>query len=155
MNTSLIYKEMEPVVASRGCFITEVTVSQDNDIILAIESEKGTVDMDDCVAVNDAFLATFDRDLEDYSLTVTSAGLDQPFKILKQYVKAIGSEVEVKTKDGRKLICMLTSADEEAFTVKYELKESVPGKKKKELVEHEERFAYDSVNSVMPHIDIE
>lgn len=146
---------MEKPVADRGCFITEVTVSPDNDIVLAIESETGTVVMDDCVAVNNAFLEIFDQDKEDYALTVTSAGLDQPFKILKQYIKAIGSSVEVRARDGRKLVGKLLSADEDGFTLAYEVKEAVPGKKKKEMVAHEDRFAFGDVNSVMPHIDFE
>ena len=111
--------------------------------------------MDDCVAVSERFQEIFNRDEEDYALTVTSAGLDQPFKILKQYRKAVGSLVEVKTRDGRKLIGTLTSAEEEAFTLSYEAKETVPGKKKKELVRHEDRFAYGDVNSVTPHITVE
>ena len=146
---------MEKQVAERGCFITDVTVSADNDIVIAIESEAGTVEMDDCVAVNNAFLATFDQDKEDYALTVPSAGLDQPFKILKQYVKAVGTMVEVKTRDGRKLTGKLTGADEEGFALAYEAKEAVPGKKKKEMVAHEERFAYADVNTVTPHIDFD
>lgn len=155
MDTALIIKEMEPEVAKRGCFITEVSVSADNDIVIAIESEEGIVDMDDCVVISERFQEIFNRDEEDYSLTVTSAGLDQPFRILKQYIKAIGSQVEVKTRDGRKIIGTLTAADEEAFTLAYDLKEAVPGKKKKELVRHEDRFAYSEVNSVMPHITVE
>ena len=146
---------MELEVAKRGCFITEVSVSADNDIVIAIESEEGIVDMDDCVVISERFQEIFNRDEEDYSLTVTSAGLDQPFRILKQYIKAIGSQVEVKTRDGRKIIGTLTAADEEAFTLAYDLKEAVPGKKKKELVRHEDRFAYSEVNSVMPHITVE
>lgn len=155
MDTALIIKEMEQEVAKRGCFITEVSVSADNDIVIAIESEEGIVDMDDCVVISERFQEIFNRDEEDYSLTVTSAGLDQPFRILKQYIKAIGSQVEVKTRDGRKIIGTLTAADEEAFTLAYDLKEAVPGKKKKELVRHEDRFAYSEVNSVMPHITVE
>ena len=104
-------------VEERGCFITDITVSPDNDIVIAIESEEGTVVMDDCVAVNDAFLAAFDQDKEDYSLTVTSAGLDQPFKIVRQYVKAVGTKVVVKTRDGRKITGKMESADENGFTV--------------------------------------
>ncbi len=142
-------------VEAIGCFITDVTVSSDNDIVIAIESENGTVDMNDCVAINDAFLAAFDQDKEDYSLTVTSAGLDQPFKILKQYIKAIGTKVIVKTRDGRKLSGTLEAADENAFTLSYEAKEAVEGKKKKELVKHTETFAYTEVNSVTPDIDFE
>ena len=155
MNIALIIKEMEPEVAKRGCFITDVSVSADNDIVIAIESEEGTVEMDDCVAVSERFQEIFNRDEEDYALTVTSAGLDQPFKILKQYRKAVGSLVEVKTRDGRKLIGTLTSAEEEAFTLAYEAREAVPGKKKKELVRHKDRFAYGDVNSVTPHITVE
>lgn len=155
MDKTLIYQTMEEPVSARGCFITDVTVSPDNDIVIAIESEEGTVDMDDCVAVNDAFLAAFDQDREDYSLTVTSAGLDQPFKIVKQYVKAVGTAVIVRTRDGRKLTGTLEAADENGFTLSFETKEAVPGKKKKEMVRHEETFAYGDVNSVMPHIDFE
>lgn len=146
---------MEKPVAERGCFITDVTISPDNDIVLAMESETGVVEMDDCVAVNNAFVEIFDQDKEDYSLTVTSAGLDQPFRILKQYLKAVGTDVEVKTRDGRKLVGKLAAADEDGFTLVHEVKEAVPGKKKKELVRHEDRFAYGDVNSVMPHIDFE
>ena len=71
-------------MAERGCFITDVKVSADNDVVIAIESEEGIVEMEDCVAVNNRFQDIFSRDEEDYSLTVTSAGLDQPFRILKQ-----------------------------------------------------------------------
>ena len=155
MDKTLIYKEMEKPVAERGCFITDVTISPDNDIVLAMESETGVVEMDDCVAVNNAFVEIFDQDKEDYSLTVTSAGLDQPFRILKQYLKAVGTDVEVRTRDGRKLVGKLAAADENGFTLVHEVKEAVPGKKKKELVRHEDRFAYGDVNSVMPHIDFE
>ena len=155
MDKTLIYREMEKPVAERGCFITDVTISPDNDVVLAMESETGVVEMDDCVAVNNAFVEIFDQDKEDYSLTVTSAGLDQPFRILKQYLKAVGTDVEVKTRDGRKLVGKLAAADEDGFTLVHEVKEAVPGKKKKELVRHEDKFAYGDVNSVMPHIDFE
>ena len=133
MNIALIIKEMEPEVAKRGCFITDVSVSADNDIVIAIESEEGTVEMDDCVAVSERFQEIFNRDEEDYALTVTSAGLDQPFKILKQYRKAVGSLVEVKTRDGRKIIGTLTSAEEEAFTLAYEAREPFRERRKRNL----------------------
>ena len=155
MKIAVTINQSEAEVAKRGCIITDVSVSADNDIVIAIESEEGTVEMDDCVAVSERFQEIFNRDEEDYALTVTSAGLDQPFKILKQYRKAVGSLVEVKTRDGRKLIGTLTSAEEDAFTLAYEAREAVPGKKKKEMVRHEDRFAYGDVNSVMPHITVE
>ena len=84
---------------------------------------------------------------------MTSAGLDQPFKVLKQYQKAVGTKVEVQLKGGKKMIATLNAADEESITLNYSVKEAVEGKKKKELVEHNDRFTMDQVNSVRPYIE--
>ena len=87
-----------------------------------------------------------------YSITVGSAGLDQPFKVLKQYLKAIGTEVQVLLKDGRKLKGVLEEASESGIRLKYSVKEAVEGKKRKELVEHDDFFGMDTVNGVIPVI---
>ena len=140
-------------IVARGCFIVDVSVSKDNDIVLTIESENGKIELDDCVALSRYFESQFDREKEDYSLTMTSAGLDQPFKVLKQFQKAVGTKVEVQVKGGRKMVALLEAVDEESVTLKYSVKEAVEGKKKKELVEHVDRFAMDQVNSVRPFIE--
>ena len=51
------------------------------------------------------------------------------------------------------MVAVLTAADQESVTLKYTAKEAVEGKKKKELVEHEDRFTMDQVNSVRPYIE--
>ena len=152
MRKEQIISGIEEAVKARGCFIVDVTVSNDNDIVLTIEKEVGDMDLEDCVSVNDAFLTAFDKDAEDYSLTVTSAGLDQPFKVLKQYEKAVGSTVEARLKGGKKIIGVLTGVDEAGICLRYSQKETVEGKKKKELVEHEDRIGFEEINSVIPHI---
>lgn len=152
MEQEKIFSVVSEAAAGRGCFVVETTASKDNDIVVTIEKENGDIDLEDCVAVNDAFLAAFDKDVEDYSLTVTSAGLDQPFKVLRQYLKAVGSAVEARFKGGRKIVGILTGADEGGVTLRYSQKEAVEGKKKKEIVEREERFGFDEINSVTPHI---
>ena len=153
MEKELILKSIEPAVKERGCFIVDVTVSKDNDVVLTVEKEIGDVDLEDCIALNDAFLAIFDKDVEDYSLTVSSAGLDQPFKVPGQFVKAIGSSVVVLLKGGKKLTGVLTGADEEGITLRYSQKETVDGKKKKIVVEHEDKFSFNEVNSVKPLVE--
>ena len=140
-------------IVARGCFIVDISVSKDNDIVLTIESEKGKIELDDCVSLSRFFETKFDRETEDYSLTVSSAGLDQPFKVFKQYQKALGSKVEVSLKGGRKMVAVLEDADQESVTLKYSVKEAVEGKKKKELVEHVDRYTLDQVNSVRPFIE--
>ena len=140
-------------IVARGCFIVDISVSKDNDIVLTIESENGKIELDDCVSLSRFFETKFDRETEDYSLTVSSAGLDQPFKVFKQYQKALGSKVEVALKGGRKMVAVLEAADEESITLKYSVKEAVEGKKKKELVEHVDRYTMDQINAVKPFIE--
>ena len=153
MEKDVILKSIEPAVKDRGCFIVDLTVSKDNEVTLTVEKEAGEVLLDDCIAINDAFLDAFDKDEEDYSLTVSSAGLDQPFKVMGQYVKAMGSQVTVSLKGGRKLTGILTGVTEDGITMRYARKESVEGKKKKVTVECEENFNFGDVNSVKPHVE--
>ena len=153
MNVSDIIDAIEGEIAARGCFIVDVTISKDNDIVLTVESENGRIELDDCVSLSRYFETKFDREVEDYSLTVSSAGLDQPFKVMKQYVKALGTKVEVSLKGGKKMIPTLVEADETGITLKYSVKEAVEGKKKKEMVEHVDRFEMEQVNSVRPFIE--
>ena len=153
MNVKDIIDAIDGEIVARGCFIVDVSVSKDNDIVLTIESENGKIELDDCVSLSRFFETKFDREVEDYSLTVSSAGLDQPFKVLRQYLKAIGTKVEVSFKGGKKMVALLEAADEESITLKYSVKEAVEGKKKKELVEHVDRFNMDQVNTVKPFIE--
>ena len=152
MKISDIIDAIDGEIVARGLYLVDVAVSRDNDIEVTVEAEEGVVELEDCVAISRHFETCFDREAEDYSLTVTSAGLDQPFKILKQYQKAVGTQVEVQLKGGKKMVAVLEAADEESITLKYSQKEAVEGKKKKEIVEHNDRFTMDQVNSVRPYI---
>ena len=153
MNISDIIDAIGGEIVARGCCIVDISVSKDNDIVLTIESEKGKIELDDCVSLSRYFETKFDREVQDYSLTVSSAGLDQPFKVFKQYEKALGSKVEVSLKGGKKMVAVLEAANEESITLKYSVKEAVEGKKKKELVEHVDRYTMDQVNAVKPFIE--
>ena len=121
MNVSEIKDALQSELVARGCFLVDVSVSKDNDIVLTIESENGKIELDDCVSLSRYFETKFDRETEDYSLTVSSAGLDQPFKVLKQYLKAVGSKVEVQLKGGKKMVALLEAADEDGITLKYKI----------------------------------
>ena len=153
MKVSDILDAIGGEIVARGCFIVDISVSKDNDIVLTIESENSKIELEDCVSLSRFFETKFDREVEDYSLTVSSAGLDQPFKVFRQYLKAVGTKVEVSRKGGKKMVAALEAADEESITLKYSAKEAVEGKKKKELVEHVDRYTMDQVNAVRPFIE--
>lgn len=120
-----------------GLFLVDIEVTQDNDITITIERTEGDVKVEDCVAIDRIVGTAFDRDVEDYSLTVTSAGLDQPFKVPGQYRKFIGSEVEVVLKKGGKLKGILSSynnGDIEITTSKMVKKEGAKKKVQEDTV---------------------
>ena len=116
MTGNQIIEKISEAVAERNCFIVDVSVSKENDVELIIESQDGTVQMEDCVAIDKTFHLIWDQDVEDYSLTVSSAGLDKPFKVLRQYRKALGKEVVARLKGGKKFVAVLADADEDSVT---------------------------------------
>lgn len=149
-----IQEAIAPVLEQRNCFLVEAKCTTDNDITIAIEKEgDGIVAIEDCEAVNDAFQNIFSRDDEDYSLTVTSAGLDQPLKVPAQFKKYQGKKVEVSIKGGRKFVATLEDSTEEGITISY-IDICKEGKKKVK-VQKEETLAFTSINRVLPYIEFE
>ena len=139
-------------LAEKGLFLVDIEISKDNDITIAIESSDGDVKIENGVDIDHIVAGVFDRDVEDYSLTVTSAGLDQPFKVLQQYQKFVGSEVEVVVKGGGKMKGVLSSATEEGFEVTVSKMVKVEGSKKKVQQDTVTAFAYDGIKSCKPVI---
>ena len=153
MTKEQIIQAVEAAVAERGCFLVDVSLSAANDIEIVIEKEEGIVDWDDCAAIDAVMHAAFNQDEEDYALTVSSAGLDRPFKVFRQFQKAVGTKVDVKFKGGKRLVATLAAATEDSITLQYTALEAVEGKKKKEKVEHEDVFPLAEINSVTPYIE--
>lgn len=125
-------------------FVVDVTVQPGNTIVVEIDNREG-VDIDRCVELSRFIESKLDRDIEDFELEVGSAGLTSPFKVLGQYRKNIGNEVEVLTKGGVKLSGVLKDAGEERFTVTITKKVKPENAKRKIEVEEDLTFAYDEV----------
>ena len=83
-------------------YIVDVSVSSANEIIVYFD-KNGGVNVDECVSISRYINDNFDRDIEDYALTVCSPGLTSPFKIKEQYQINQGREVVVKKNDGKKV----------------------------------------------------
>ena len=125
-------------------FLVEVTVSPDDKIVVEIDHAEG-VWIEDCVELSRFIESKLNREEEDYELEVGSAGIGQPFKVVQQYYNHIDREVEVLTKDGRKLTGVLKDADEDKFVVAVPKKVKAEGAKRPKIVEEDETFRYDDV----------
>ena len=125
-------------------FLVDVSVSPDDKIVVEIDHAEG-VWIDDCVELSRFIESKLDREEEDYELEVGSAGIGQPFKVLKQYLIHIGKEVEVLTRDGKKLEGVLKDANEENITLTVLKKVKPEGAKRPKLVEEDITYTYSDV----------
>lgn len=75
MDESKLRQVIEAAAAGRGCFVADATIDDDNNIEVIIGREGSPVDLQDCESVHRAVLKAFDRDIEDYALTVSSQGI--------------------------------------------------------------------------------
>ena len=110
-------------------FLTDLTVTPDNCITVEIDHADG-VWIDDCVQLSRHIEENLSRDEEDYELEVGSAGLGQPFKVLRQWQNHVGKQVEVLASDGRKLKGILREADAEHVMLATRQKVQVEGRKR-------------------------
>ena len=97
-------------------FLVGVKITKSNVITVTIDGDEGVV-VEDCIAVSKYIESKLDRDKEDFELTVTSFGLEEYFKMPRQYVKNIGQNVEVVLKDGTKLNGILSSVEDGKVTL--------------------------------------
>lgn len=120
---------VETLLADTDCFLTDLSVSTDNDIVVEIDSG-GMIDIDFCSALSRRIEEEFPRDVEDYTLEVGSAGLTSPFKVRRQWEKNVGNDIEVVTSDGKKLSGRLASLRDDAFILETQQKVKREGMKR-------------------------
>lgn len=133
-------------------FIVECKASPMGEIELLIDSDTA-VKLEDCAALNRAIEAEFDRDVEDFALMVASAGIGSELKLLRQYHKILGSDVEVLLKDGVKILAKLESADEGGIAISYEEKQVVEGKKRKVTVQVTKEYKWEEIKYVKEYLN--
>ncbi len=143
---------IEDYLAGNSLFLVDINISKDNDIEITIDSPE-RVDIENCAEINRIVCNEYDRDVEDYSLTVTSAGLDQPFKVFRQFVKFTGKEIEVIFKNGTKIVGTLSNAQPDSIEVTYSRLEKTEGQKRKTKVEVTQEIPLIDTKSVKPFIN--
>lgn len=132
-----IIKLVEAKLKGSDNFLVEVVVRSGNRIMVFIDSDS-EVKVDDCIALSRHIEGSLDRDTEDFDLVVSSSGLDQPFKQLRQYKKYLNRKIVVEFEDGKKVTAVLTGIGEEEITIKeltkkHKSKAAVEGPEKKVL----------------------
>lgn len=128
--TALINQLLE----DRNCFLVTLDIRAGNNILIEIDSLEG-VKISDCVEVSKFIENNLDREIEDFELQVSSPGLDKSLKVIQQYKKNVGRDVQIETTENIRLKGKLVAVTEETITIETERKEKV-GKKKKTVKEN-------------------
>jgi ribosome maturation factor RimP len=151
INKADIQKIVDDYVAGGDLFPVSVKVSGDNCIEVLVDAPAG-VDLDRCADLSRAIESRLNRDVEDFELTVSSAGLDLPFQVLPQYLKYIGKSVEVLLRAGKKINATLTAADAGSVTLEYVEMKKQPGDKRKKPVTVTETYTLNEIKTTKPVI---
>ena len=147
IDKQLLTKTIEQAIEGTSIFIVDVKINPGNAIVVENDSPEN-IALDTCATITRKIEATFDRDVEDYEHEVGSAGLTAPFKVKGQYLKNIGNEVEVLTRDGRKMQGVLTAVGDDEFTIEVAKKVKDPGAKRPSIVMEPETLKIDITKSV-------
>ena len=143
---------VEKSLEGTDMFVVDCTITPDNTIDLILDSDT-SVSIDTCAMLNRAIGDAFDRDVEDYSLTVASAGIGEPLKLVRQYKKLVGESVEVLLKSGVKILATLDEVTEETITISYDEAVAVEGKKKKQMQRTTHTYSFDEIKWAKEYLD--
>lgn len=121
-----------PLLEGSDIFLTDIRIKPTHNIKLFLDADSG-MSIDKCARVNRALYAAIEAagifPDGDFSLEVSSPGVDEPLQQHRQYVKNIGRTLEVDLVEGKPVAGILKEATEEKITLE------VTDKKKKETTE--------------------
>ena len=106
-------------------FLVDLKISADKSIKVILDGDKG-VNVKDCINISRAIEGALDRDEEDFSLEVASAGVGSPLKFLRQYYKNLGRKLEVISTEGLKFEGELTHVKDDAIELQWKQREPKP-----------------------------
>jgi ribosome maturation factor RimP len=122
-SASIVKTLGEKILSGGSFFLLDVTVSTGAapKIRVVIDGDNG-VSIDDCAKISRELNEAFEGSglPDDYSLEVTTPGVDQPLKFIRQYNKHAGRSLKIILKDGQTIRGKLLSADQDVIRLERE-----------------------------------
>jgi len=119
----------ELLAETEDIFLVSVRIKPTNNIKVYLDADSG-LNIDKCVKINRALYGEIEEKGwypdGNFSLEVSSPGLEEPLKLLRQYRKNVGRTVAVTLNDERKIEGKLLEANEQLIRI-----EHTTGKNKK------------------------
>ena len=112
-------------------FVVDVIIANGNKIIVELDSPTG-ISIGQLENVNRFLNNELDNEVNEFELTVSSPGMEKPFKVHPQYIKNIGRKVRVKFNDGKTVEGLLQQVNAEEIEIVYQTKKKNEKNKKNE-----------------------
>ena len=141
---SLITEELQN---NSSLFLVDLSISESYKITVTLDGDNG-ITLQDCIDVSRALENKLDREEQDFSLEVASAGVSSPLKLVRQYKKNIGRTLKVKTAS-ETIEAKLETANEENITLVWTAREPKKIGKGKETVEHKQDIPYSEIKEAI------
>ena len=136
-----VKKLLEPLLEG-DIFLVDLKVKPTNNFKIYLDADSG-LGIEKCIKINRALYKQMEEQAlypdGDFSLEVSSPGIDEPLKMHRQYNKNVGRNIEVKLKDGSVKEGKLTNVTEEDITLDY-----TEGKGKK-AVQHQLQLPFSEI----------
>ena len=126
-------------------FLVELKISADKSIRVTLDGDE-EVKVKDCINISRAIEGELDREEEDFSLEVASAGVGSPLKFPRQYFKNMGRKLEVVSKEGLKYEGALTKVSEDYIELEWKQREPKPIGKGKVTVTKNKTLSFDEIS---------
>ena len=134
-------------VEGTDIFLVKLTVSSSNDINVLLDSDAGLT-LSDCRSISRAIESSLNREDEDFSLTVSSAGVGEPL-VLRQYKKNVGRKVRVTLIDGEIIEAKMVAADDKSVELEWKSREKKTTGKGKITVVNNRLIDYQSIKQTI------
>ena len=128
-------------------FLVDLTITDAFKVIITLDGDNG-VNLQDCIDVSRVIENNVDREEQDYSLEVASAGVSSPLKMVRQYRKNIGRTLKVKTAT-ETLEAKLEDANDESIMLSWTAREPKKIGKGKETVVHQREIPYSEIKEAI------
>ena len=132
-------------------FLVDLTITETFKVIITLDGDNG-VNLQDCIDVSRAVENNLDREEQDFSLEVASAGVSTPLKLVRQYRKNIGRTLKVKTAT-ETIEAQLVSANDEVIELTWSAREPKKIGKGKETVIKKQQIPYPEIKEAIVTIN--
>ena len=131
---------------NNSLFLIDLFIDNSNHISVVIDGDNG-VSVNDCIAVSRKIEHNLDRDEEDFSLDVASAGVSAPLTRPRQFKKNIGRKLAVTTsaEKAEKIEGELVKFEDNKITLQWKAREPKPVGKGKVTVNKEAVLSLDEI----------